>query len=230
VYTNTTLDRTTASSVRAFFNRTYSWMTAGLALTAIIAYLTSQNDMLMSTISGYMLPLVLLQLGVVFGFGFLLQRVSAPVASVLFMLYAALNGLTFSVIFLAYAASDITAAFAITAGMFGTMSLLGYITKIDLSRFGSVLFMAVIGLFIAMLVNLFLQSSALMWITSVVGVLIFSALTAYDTQRLREIALSGVDTNSDTGEKLAVHGALMLYLDFVNMFLFVLRLFGGSRD
>ncbi|AFZ69014.1 Bax inhibitor-1/YccA family protein [Deinococcus peraridilitoris] len=228
-----TLSPSTTTSVRSFFNRTYTWMGAGLSLTAIIAFLTARNEVLLGTVMDNVLMLVLVQLGIVFGLGFLLNRVSASVASVLFMLYAGLNGLTFATLSMRYAASDITAAFVISAGMFGAMSLIGYTTRRDLSKYGSILLMALIGLIVAMLVNLFLQSTLMVWITSVIGVLLFSALTAYDTQKLREMALGGVDAASETGEKLAVYGALTLYLDFINMFLFVLRIFGltgSNRD
>lgn len=230
MYPNTTA-ATTVTTVRSFFNRTYSWMGAGLTLTAIIAYLTARNETLLATVAEWTFPIILLQFGIVLALSFLIQRVSAPVASVLFMVYSALTGLTFSSLFVVYSASDITAAFAISAGMFGAMSLVGYTTKTDLSRFGSILMMALIGLVIAMVVNLFLQSTALTWIVSLVGVALFSVLTAYDTQKLRALALSGVDTNSEMGERLAVYGALTLYLDFINLFLFVLRLFGlGGRS
>lgn len=234
MFTNTgTLSQASASSVRSFFNRTYTWMGAGLTLTAVIAFLTARNEALLETVGNSVLMIVLLQLGLVFGLSFLIQRVSATVASVLFMLYAGSVGLTFALLTRVYTGSDITAAFAISAGMFGAMSVIGYTTKADLSKWRTVLFMALIGLVIAMIVNIFLQATVLMWITSIVGVLLFSALTAYDTQRLRELALSGLDASSESGEKLAVYGALTLYLDFINMFLFVLRIFGlagGSRD
>ncbi len=227
MYTNpNTLTQASATSVRSFFNRTYSWMGAGLVLTAIIAYLTAVNEQLLFTVSRNLLPLMLVQLGVVFGLGFLLNRVSATVASALFMGYAALNGLTFATLSMVYSGNQITSAFVVSAGMFGAMSLIGYTTKADLSKWRTVLMMALIGLVIAMVVNIFLASTLFTWITSIIGVILFSALTAYDTQKLRAIALSGVDASSEHGEKLAVYGALSLYLDFINLFLFVLRLFG----
>ncbi|PYE52959.1 Bax inhibitor-1/YccA family protein [Deinococcus yavapaiensis] len=229
MYPNT-IATSSVSTVRSFFNRTYSWMTMGLALTAGIAYLTSTNENLLGFVAENFLMLMLLQLGVVFGLSFLINRVSAGVASGLFVLYAALTGLTFSILPAIYPAADILAAFVTTAGMFGAMSLLGYTTKIDLTRFRGILLMALIGLVIASLVNIFLASGPLSWIISIVGVILFAALTAYDTQKLKELALSGVDASSATGEKLAVYGALTLYLDFINMFMFILRLFGLARS
>jgi FtsH-binding integral membrane protein len=227
---HTTVASKSQSVIRPFFNRAYSWMGAGLTLTAIIAYLTSRNEVLLATVSQNLLLLVIAQFAIVMGLSFLINRVSANVASVLFMVYSALTGLTFATLFLRYSGTDITAAFAITAGMFGAMSVVGYTTKTDLSKFRSILFMALIGLIIAMIVNLFIGATLLGWIVSIVGVALFSALTAYDTQKLKEMALSGVDASSETGEKMAVYGALTLYLDFINLFLFVLRIFGLARS
>ncbi|WP_027481859.1 Bax inhibitor-1/YccA family protein [Deinococcus pimensis] len=227
---HTTVVSKSSSVIRPFFNRAYSWMGAGLALTAIIAYLTSRNEALLASVTQNWLLLVIAQFGIVLGLSFLINRISANVASVLFMVYSALTGLTFSTLFLRYSATDITSAFVVSAGMFGAMSLYGYATKADLSRFRSVLFMGLIGLVLAMIVNLFVGGTVFTLIVSVVGVLLFSALTAYDTQKLKEMALSGVDAGSESGEKLAVFGALTLYLDFINLFLFVLRLFGIGRS
>lgn len=213
-----------ASIVRGFLNRTYSWMFAGMALTAIIAYLTSQNQPLMDTLRGFGFGIVLLQLGVVFFLSFMVQRVSATIAGLLFMAYAALTGLTFSYLLIAYTGSSVVGAFAASALTFGAMSLIGYTTKRDLSGLGRFFLFALIGLIIASIVNIFVASGPFGFIISIVGVLLFAGLTAYDTQRLKEIALSGQGT-----ENLAIYGALQLYLDFINIFLFILRL-GGSRN
>lgn len=226
----TTISANPTTLVRSFFARTYSWMFSGLLLTAIIAYLTSNNVGLLERIEPMYVPLLFAELGLVLAISFLLPRISAMVASVLFMLYAGMTGLTFAVLMQVYTATDISAAFAITAGMFGTMTLLGLTTKVDLSRFGTILFMAVIGLVIASVVNIFFASGPMAWILSVATVVIFSALTAYDTQRLRGMALAGIDAGSEHGEKMAVFGALSLYINFINMFLAVLRMFGLSRD
>ncbi len=220
------------SVLKSFFARTYSWMFAGLLLTAAIAYFTVNNPATMAWAGSNILLLLIAELAIVAGLSFLIQRVSSLVASVLFMVYAALNGLTFSLIIARYDPSAVTAAFVTTAAMFGVMSLFGYFTRINLVRFGGILMMVLIGLVIATLVNAFVVSGPLSFIISCVGVVLFALLTAYDTQRLREIALSGSfgEVRSESGEKLAVFGALSLYLDFINMFLFLLRLFGGGSS
>ncbi|WP_034387327.1 Bax inhibitor-1/YccA family protein [Deinococcus sp. YIM 77859] len=220
----------TESLVRTFMARTYSWMAAGLALTAGIAYLTAQNEGLASQVMGLRLPLILAQLAIVFVLSLAAQRLSSAVAGLLFIAYAALTGLTFSALLLAYSPTAVTAAFLTTAGTFGAMSVAGYTIKRDLSALGRFFLFAVLGLLIAMIVNLFVASSALTLGISIVGVLLFAGLTAYDTQMLRNLALSGLE--GETAERAAINGALALYLDFINMFLFLLRLFGfaGSSD
>ena len=216
-----------ASLVRDFLNRTYSWMSAGLALTAGVAYVTTTNVGLMQSVSGMYLPLIFLQLGVVLALSFLAPRINSVTAGLLFLLYAGLTGLTFGVILYGYSPTAVASAFLTTAGTFGAMSAVGYLTKRDLSGMGRFFLFAVIGLIIAMVVNLFIASSMMNFIISVVGVIIFAGLTAYDTQKLKTMALSGLE--GEVAEKAAVHGALALYLDFINMFLFMLRLMNG-RD
>ncbi|WP_412028467.1 Bax inhibitor-1/YccA family protein [Deinococcus yunweiensis] len=216
----------TADLVRTFMARTYSWMAAGLALTAGIAWLTAQNDALALQVYQLRLPLMLAQLALVFVLSIFAQRLNSVVAGALFIAYAALTGLTFSSLLLAYDRSAVTAAFATTAGTFAAMSVAGYVIKRDLSAMGRFFMFAVIGLFVAMIVNLFVASSALTLGISVVGVLLFAGLTVYDTQMLRKLALSGI--SGESAERAAINGALALYLDFINMFLFILRLFGGS--
>ena len=221
----------TTDLVRTFMARTYSWMAAGLALTAGIAWLTASNEVLALQVLNLRMPLIIAQLALVFVLSLGAQRLPSALAGVLFVAYAALTGLTFSSILLAYDASAVTAAFATTAGTFGLMSVAGFVIKKDLSAMGRFFMFAVIGLFVAMIVNLFVASSALTLGISVVGVLLFAGLTAYDTQMLRNLALSGVQ--GEQAERAAINGALALYLDFINMFLFILRLFGiggGSRD
>ena len=210
--------------------RTYSWMAAGLALTAGVAYLTAQNEALAAQVMGLRMPLVLAQLAIVFVLSLAAQRLSSAVAGILFIAYAALTGLTFSSLLLAYSPSAVTAAFLTTAGTFAAMSVAGLVIKRDLSALGRFFLFAVLGLVIAMIVNLFVASSALTLGISIVGVLLFAGLTAYDTQMLRNLALSGI--SGENAERAAINGALALYLDFINMFLFILRLFGfaGSRD
>lgn len=210
--------------------RTYSWMAAGLALTAGIAYLTAQNEGLAAQVMSLRLPLVLAQLALVFVLSLAAQRLSSAVAGLLFIAYAALTGLTFSSLLMAYSPNAVTAAFLTTAGTFGAMSVAGLVIKRDLSALGRFFLFAVLGLLIAMLVNLFVVSSALTLGISIVGVLLFAGLTAYDTQMLRNLALSGLQ--GEMAERAAINGALALYLDFINMFLFILRLFGfaGSSN
>ncbi|ACO46633.1 Bax inhibitor-1/YccA family protein [Deinococcus deserti] len=218
----------TADLVRTFMARTYSWMAAGLALTAGVAYLTAQNETLAMQVMALRLPLILAQLALVFVLSMFAQRLSSAVAGMLFIGYAALTGLTFSALLFAYSPTAVITAFATTAGTFGLMSVAGFVIKKDLSAMGRFFMFAVLGLIVAMIVNLFVASSALTLGISIVGVLVFAGLTAYDTQMLRNLALSGV--TGEQAERAAINGALALYLDFINMFLFILRLFGGSRD
>lgn len=220
----------TLALVQSFFMQVYGWMTSGLLATGILAYYTAHSPWLLSVIFGSKLVfygLLLANLGIVFVLSRSIQSLSSTAASFLFFVYASLNGLTLASIFLLYTYSSIANVFFITAGTFGAMSVYGYLTKADLSRWGSILFMSVIGLVIATLVNVFLQSSTLMWLLTYAGVLIFVALTAYDTQRLKEMAYS-LDDEEMVG-KFAVLGALTLYLDFINLFLYLLRIFGKRR-
>jgi len=159
-------------------------------------------------------------------FGF--QKLSAPLMMLLFIVYSVLMGMSFSFIFLIYEISTIGITFAITAGMFGVMAATGYVTKTDLTKFGSILMMGVIGIIIAMLVNFFLKSETMSYVISVIGVLIFTGLTAYDVQKLKRIGMS-IDNGSTVATKMTIMGALTLYLDFINLFLFLLRLFGGRK-
>lgn len=221
----------TQDVVRTFMARTYSWMAAGLALTAGVAYLTAQNETLALAVMQWRLPLIIAQLALVFVLSLGAQRLSSGLAGVLFIAYAALTGLTFSALLFAYSPTAVISAFATTAGTFGLMSVAGFVIKKDLSAMGRFFMFAVIGLFVAMIVNLFVASSALTLGISIVGVLLFAGLTAYDTQMLRNLALSGIE--GEQAERASINGALALYLDFINMFLFILRLFGmggPSRD
>ncbi|KQR04444.1 Bax inhibitor-1/YccA family protein [Deinococcus sp. Leaf326] len=221
----------TQDLVRTFMARTYSWMAAGLALTAGIAYLTAQNETFALQVMQWRLPLIIAQLALVFVLSLGAQRLNSGLAGVLFIAYAALTGLTFSALLFAYSPTAVISAFATTAGTFALMSVAGFVIKKDLSAMGRFFMFAVIGLFVAMIVNLFVASSALTLGISIVGVLLFAGLTAYDTQMLRNLALSGIE--GEQAERASINGALALYLDFINMFLFILRLFGmggPSRD
>ncbi len=218
----------TQSVVRSFMNRTYSWMAAGLVLTAAIAYITASNEALAYQVLSIRFPLLIVQLGLVLGMSFLLPRISAGVAGILFMLYASITGLTFSGLLMVYSQTAVYSAFATTALTFGAMSVLGYVIKRDLSGMGRFFLFALIGLVMAMFVNIWIGGSALNLGISIVGVLLFAGLTVYDTQMLRNMALSGVE--GDSAEKGAIYGALSLYLNFINMFLFLLRIFGGNSS
>ena len=170
------------------------------------------------------------ELGVVLLLSARVMRMSMSSATLLFILYSVLTGVTFSTIFLVFDLGSIASAFFVTAGTFFAMSIVGYVTKMDLSRIGNVLYMMLIGLLIATIVNLFVASTTLYWITTYAGVIIFVGLIAWDTQKLKQIFYE-YGTNDENGQKLALLGALTLYLDFINLFLFLLRIFGGSsRD
>lgn len=205
----------------------YAWMGGGLLITALMAMATISSPALFSAIVGNRLvfyALIIGEIGLVIGISRAINKISASVASFLFLLYAAMNGVTMSVIFAVYTAESITSTFVITAATFGAMSVFGYVTKRDLSGWGSFLFMGLIGVVIASLVNIFVGSSAVSWIISVIGVIVFTGLTAYDTWKIKAMAAAGVE-----GRKPAILGALTLYLDFINLFLMLLRLLGSRR-
>lgn len=215
--------------LRAYMLRVYNFMSAGLAVTGIIAYLTSQSPQLMATIYGTPLAWVVMlaPIGLVFFMSARINKMSAASAQATFWVFSALMGLSLSFIFLAYTGASITRVFFISTSMFAGMSLYGYTTKRDLSGIGSFLVMGAIGLFVALIVNMFLQSSALHWAISVIGVLIFVGLTAYDTQKIRNM-YSEAD-GAEIESKKSIMGALTLYLDFINLFMFMLRLFGNRN-
>jgi FtsH-binding integral membrane protein len=203
-------------------------MTLGLATTGVVALGVASSPAALALLLGTpfaFVGLLVLQLGLVFGFSAAAQRASTAVVAGMFFLYAALTGVTFSTLFIVYTASSIAGVFFVTAGAFAGLSAVGYFTKVDLSAVGRFAIFALIGLILASVVNLFLQSTGLQWLVSIVGVLLFGALTAYDTQKLKEVFASG-----EAHGNMPLVGALTLYLDFVNMFLFLLRLFGGRRD
>ncbi len=220
-----------AAEQRRYIQRVFSWMFVGLLMTAVVAYLLSRNENVLTYFSERpyaFFGILIAELIMVFYLSARVHKLSVTSATLLFFIYAALNGITFSLLFALYTSSSIVLTFLITAGMFGTLAVYGYVTKRDLSRMGSILFMALIGLILATLVNFFLHSSTLYWITTYVGVIVFSGLTAYDMQRIKEANIIG---NEGTGEetKEAIIGALILYLDFINLFLYLLRIF-GNRD
>lgn len=218
------------AATRKFLLHVYNWMAMGLAVTGIIAYGIASSSFVYTIIQNPILffGLFIIQLAVVFGMSAAINKIPASVAVGAFFLYSALTGLTMSVLFLVYTKASIASTFFICAAMFGSVSVFGYITKMDLSKFGTYFFMALIGLIIASIVNLFMNSSTLYWIISYAGVLIFVGLTAYDTQRIKRMSQS-MDFDTDQGKKGAIIGSLMLYLDFINMFLFLLRILGNRK-
>jgi uncharacterized protein len=228
------------AGLRAHMIRVYNYMTAGVALTGIVAYfafsaaVTQTGAGLELTPFGHaifqsplMWVLVLAPLGLVFALSFGINRLSAGTALTLFFVYAGLLGLSLASIFLVYTGTSITRVFFISAATFGAMSLYGYTTQRDLTGIGSFMFMGLIGVILASVVNMFLHSTGLDWAISVIGVLVFVGLTAYDTQRIKEM-YSPMDDGTVAGRK-AVMGALSLYLDFINLFLMMLRMFGDRR-
>jgi len=217
--------------VARFMNNVYAWMSAGLALTAVVAWMVANNAQAMRAIlnPGTFIILFLIELALVWFISYATTKIPSGMATALFLLYAAINGLTFSVIFLAYRLGDIGVAFAVTAGMFGGMSFIGYITKMDLTRLASFLYMGLLGVIIASVVNWFLGSPALYWFITYAGIAVFLGLTAYDTQKLKEIAYA-TEGNPEMANRLAINGALALYLDFINLFLLILRIMGNRRN
>ncbi len=218
------------SLVSNVMKRVYLTMTLGLLITAFTSLFCASSYSVISFFvqnSWAMWVLVIAELGIVFGVSAGINRLSTGTAMALFILFAVINGLMLFPIFYAYTGESIAKTFFITAGTFGAMTIYGYCTNRDLSRWGSILFMALIGLIIASLVNIFVGSDTMGWIISVVGVLIFVGLTAWDTQQIKTMALTAPGAAAG---RLAVLGALTLYLDFINMFLYLLRFFGDSRD
>jgi hypothetical protein len=213
-------------SRRAFMSRVYGWMFAGLWITGVMALFTVSNKAMLSVVANWYLPLLLAEFGLVFVLSMMAPRLSAPVAGLMFVVYAALTGITLSVIFFRYTAGSIGQAFFMAAGSFGALSLYGTFTKKDLSAWASFLFMGLIGVVIASVVNIFMGSGMLSFVTSCAAVVVFAGLTAYDTQKLREMHAS--HGHSSVGAA-SISGALTLYLDFINLFLALLRIFGSRR-
>lgn len=215
------------SELGAFMHRVYLNMAIGLAVTGATAMAVASSPSMLETVVRFFWPLVIGEVLVVMGISALAQRLSAATAFTLFLGYALLNGLTMALVFAVYTSESIASTFFVTAGTFGAMSAWGYFTKRDLTRFGNFLMMGLIGLVIASIVNIFLKSSAVTWVMTCVGVLVFVGLSAWDTQKLKRFFFAA--RSEEERGKLAVNGALMLYLDFVNLFLYLLRLFGRRR-
>jgi len=222
---------------KTFLSSVFSWMGIALAVSAVTAYVFGTDMSYMQYLLnpetgklsalGYIVMFAPIGFVLLMGFGF--NRLSSTALIALFMVYSVIMGMSLSFIFLAYTAGSIYSVFIASAGMFGLMALVGYTTKTDLTKLGSILFMGLIGIVIAGLVNLFLRSDGMSYIISFLAVIIFTGLTAYDVQKLKNIG-AGVEYGTENTAKLSIIGALTLYLDFINLFLALLRLFGGRRD
>lgn len=221
-------DMPVASALPALMRKVYVWMTLALVITGFTAYAVATSPGLLMAIVGnrfVLLGLIVAELALVVGISGAINRLSLAVATLMFVLYSVINGATLSVVFLAFTMSSITSVFFITAGTFATMALVGYTTKKDLTSMGRMLFMALIGLVIATVVNMFMRNSGLDMILNYVGVLVFVGLTAYDTQKIKEQLMMAGDAG-EAWQKMALVGALTLYLDFINLFLYLLRILG----
>lgn len=220
-----------SSAFPALMRKVFVWMTLALAITGITAFGVATSPALISAIFGSKVlfwGLIIAEFALVMGISGAISRMSLSTATLLFVLYSVINGATLSVIFLAFSMAVIAKTFFITAGTFGVMALVGYATKTDLTSMGKLLFMALLGLIIATVVNLFVQSTGFDLIISYVGVLIFVGLTAYDTQKIKQMCLEAPN-GGEMSQKLALLGALTLYLDFINLFLYLLRIFGRKE-
>ena len=227
-----TVARARQEASTVFLAKVFNWMAMGLALTGVIAWMTATSGLAMAIVaSPVFIILILAELGMVFYLSARIEKIQSGTATGLFLGYAVLNGLTLSAIFLAYTTASIGGTFLITAGMFGAMAVYGMVTKRDLSGMGSFMFMGLIGIIIASIVNIFLKSSSLYWAISVIGVLVFVGLTAWDVQKIKTMGEQGIMEQGEAAiRKGSIIGALALYLDFINLFLMLLRFFGGSRD
>lgn len=220
------------SAQLSVFRRVYIWMTMALCITGLTALIIANNNDIMYSLlqnEATFWIIMIAELALVFILAGRLHKLSMGTATILFILYSVLNGITMSLIFIIYTESSIAATFFVTAGTFGAVSLYGFATKKDLSSWGSILIMGVIGIVIASVVNIFMGSETLYWIISYAGVLIFVGLTAYDTQKIKEVLLNPNVEVDDNLNKIALFGALQLYLDFINLFMHLLRIM-GSRD
>ena len=225
-------DYAMSTAFPALMRKVFVWMTLALAITGLTAYGVATSPAILSLIFSSKVTffgLIIAEFALVFAISGAINRLSLSTATLLFILYSVINGATLSSIFFAFSVATIGKVFFITAGTFGAMALVGYTTKTDLTSMGKLLFMALLGIIIASVVNMFVGSSGLDLILSYVGVLVFVGLTAYDTQKIKQMCQSAPDAGEST-QKLALIGALSLYLDFINLFLYLLRIFGNNRD
>lgn len=223
----------TLSVVAQYMRQVYGWMTIGLAVTTILAYAVAGNQAVSEFIFTHTIVMILLvvaQFGLVIALSAAIHKMSPMTATALFILYSALTGCTMASVFIYYPIGKIGTAFLVTTGTFLTMTIYGTVTKRDLSGFGTFLFMGLVGIIIAMIVNIFLKSSMMTFVISCVGVLVFTGMTAYDTQKIREFGKDAPLDDPGAVRRGAILGALTLYLDFINLFLMLLRLFGNGRD
>jgi len=232
-------DTSDITVAKSFMTQVFGWMTLAMVATAITAYLFASSDALINTLRvvvdgrtsltplGWFVTLSPIGFVLLMSFGF--QRLSPAVLTLLFITFSVLMGMSLSFILLAYTAASVYKTFAVTAAMFGIMAVTGYTTKTDLTKFGSMMMMGLIGMLIAMLVNFFMQSSTMDYIISIIGVLVFTGLTAYDVQRLKRIGAGAGEYGEANTRKLSILGALTLYLDFINLFLFLLRFLGDRK-
>lgn len=223
---------TSSVAVSTLMKSVYVWMTLALAVTGMTAAYVAGNLPLMSAILSNRIlffGIIIAELAMVWTLSARIDRLSFATSGLLFALYSILNGVTMSVLFVAFTSASIAQTFFITAGTFGAMSLVGFTTKKDLTSMGNLFFMALIGLIIASLVNIFWQNSVLYWVISYVGVLLFVGLTAYDTQKIKQMVYAHGNEVNETTQKLALLGSLTLYLDFINLFIYLLRILGDRK-
>jgi hypothetical protein len=226
----TTIHQATAQASTVFLAKVFNWMAIGLGLTAVTAFITASTPAILQAIYPIHIILALAELGLVFFLSARIQKISVQTATGLFLAFSVLNGLTLSVILLIYTMTSIASTFFITAGMFGSMAIYGMVTKKNLSGMGSFLMMGLFGIIIASVVNMFLGSSMMSWVISAIGVIVFTGLTAYDVQKITQMGAAGIMEQGDIAvHKMAIMGALTLYLDFINLFLMLLH-FSGNRD
>lgn len=221
------------SAYRVLMRKVYLWMALALAVTGMTSFYIASNPGLLQTIftsRGIFLMLIIAELALVFILSARIMKMSFATAGIMFAAYSVLNGITMSFIFIAFTMSSIAGAFFVTAGMFAVMSFIGFTLKKDLSSFGSFFFMALIGLVIATVVNAFWANSVLYWVITYIGVLLFVGLTAYDTQKIKHMLMMYGDEVNDNTQKLALLGSLSLYLDFINLFFYILRFFGRNDN
>ncbi len=229
-----TIQQAHAQASTIFLAKVFNWMAIGLGLTGLMAFVTVNSQAMQQLIFGNRMVfygLMFAELGMVIYLSARIEKISSQAATGLFLVYSALNGVTLSAILMVYTMSSVTATFFITAGMFGAMAVYGLVTKKDLSGMGSFMFMGLIGMVIASMVNIFLGSPMISWVVSGLGVIIFTGLTAYDVQKITQMGEAGIMNQGEAAiQKVAIMGALTLYLDFINLFLSLLQFLGNRRD